>query len=111
SPPGSSLRFPRLGREAAAAAAAAGGVRVAEGEARALHRAHVIDGHPVEVRQAESVHEEPHSVPGEDDVVLQGALFDVEAVLEARATAGQHADAEPRGLGGHTLRVNEPQYL
>src|SRR5829696_7837545 len=54
--------------ERAAAAAAARGVRILEGEARALHRAHIIDRHAAQVLRAERVHEDLEARLVQDDV-------------------------------------------
>src|SRR2546421_3813963 len=94
-------------REGRSAAAAAGGVRVFEGEPRLLEVALVVQGDAVQVLGAESVHEAAHAAALDHDVVVGGLVFDAEAVFEARAPARQHADAQAGGLGGHLLLRHE----
>src|SRR5881392_3965281 len=93
--------------EGRSAAAAAGGVRVFEGEPRLLEVAPVVQGDAVQVLGAESVHEAAHAGALDHDVVVGGLVFDAEAVFEARAPARQHADAQAGGLGGHLLLRHE----
>src|SRR5437764_2449808 len=94
-------------REGRSAAAAAGGVRVFEGEPRLLEVALVVQGDAVQVLGAESVHEAAYAGALDHDVVVGGLVFDAEAVFEARAPARQHADAQAGGLGGHLLLRHE----
>src|SRR5437764_1789356 len=94
-------------REGRSAAAAAGGVRVFEGEPRLLEVALVVQGDAVQVLGAESVHEAAHAAALDHHVVVGGFVFDAEAVFEARAPARQHADAQAGGLGGHLLLRHE----
>src|SRR6266568_905246 len=98
-------------REGRSAAAAAGGVRVFEGEPGLLEVALVVQGHAVQVLRAEPVDEAAHAGALDDDVVIGGLVLDAEAVLEARAPARQHADAQPGGLGGHLLLRHELAHL
>src|SRR6266566_2942347 len=98
-------------RERRSAAAAAGGVRVFEGEPGLLEVALVVQGHAVQVLRAEPVDEAAHAGALDDDVVIGGLVLDAEAVLEARAPARQHADAQPGGLGGHLLLRHELAHL
>src|SRR5205807_3568410 len=98
-------------REGRSAAAAASGVRVFEGEPGLLEVALVVQGHAVQVRRAEPVDETAHAGALDDDVVIGRLVLDAEAVLEARAPARQHADAEPGGLGGHLLLRHEFAHL
>src|SRR5438552_8987407 len=98
-------------REGRAAAAAAGGVRGFEGEPGLLEVALVVQGHAVQVLRAEPVDEAAHAGALDDDVVIGGLVLDAEAVLEARAPARQHADAQPGGLGGHLLLRHELAHL
>src|SRR5712691_8205957 len=72
-------------REGRSAAAAAGGVRVLEGEPRLLEVAPEVDHRAVQVRDAEGVHEAPYTARFHDDVVVERLLFDVETVAESRA--------------------------
>src|SRR5690606_74655 len=95
------------GGEAAAAPAPAARIRIAEGEAGSLHRRSVIDGYAAQVLRAETIHEDAHAVDGNGHVIFDGLFFDVQAVLEAGASAGQHADPEARGLRRHLLGCNE----
>src|SRR5262245_46606833 len=88
-------------RKAAPAATPARGVRITEGEARSLHGADVVDGDAREILRAEAVHEHADAVHGEHHIVVQGALFDVEAVLEPRAPARKHTHAEPGDFDGY----------
>src|SRR2546430_2907207 len=94
-------------REGRSAAAAAGGVRVFEGEPRLLEVALVVQGDAVQVLGAESVHEASHAGALDHDVVVGGLVFDAEAVFEARAPARQHADAQSSDLGGPLLLRHE----
>src|SRR3989440_7205869 len=94
-------------REGRSAAAAAGGVGVCEGDPRLLEVAFVVRGDAVQVLGAESVHEAGHAAALDHDVVVGGLVFDAEAVLEARASARQHADAQAGGLGGPLLLRHE----
>src|SRR5438094_3912838 len=94
-------------REGRSAAAAAGGVRVFEGEPGLLEVALVIQGDAVQVLGAEPVDEAAHAGALDHDVVVGWLVFDAEAVFEARAPARQHADAQAGGLGGHLLLRHE----
>src|SRR5881275_3119747 len=98
-------------REGRSAAAAAGGVRVFEGEPGLLEVALVVQGHAVQVRRAEPVDETAHAGALDDDVVIGRLVLDAEAVLEARAPARQHADPQPGGLRGHLLLRHEFAHL
>src|SRR6266487_3760181 len=98
-------------RERRSAAAAAGGVRVFEGEPGLLEVALVVQGHAVQVLRAEPVDEAAHAGALDDVVVIGGLVLDAEAVLEARAPARRHADAQPGGLGGHLLLRHELAHL
>src|SRR5438067_1222042 len=79
-------------REGRSAAAAAGGVRVFEGEPGLLEVALVVQGDAVQVLRAEPVDEAAHAGALDHDVVVGWLVFDAEAVLEARAPAREHAD-------------------
>ena len=83
-----------LGGERAAAAAAARGVRVLEGEAGALHRRDVVDRDAVQVLRRERIDEHAPFALVDDEVVFGGLVFDEEAVLEAAAAAGLDAHAK-----------------
>src|SRR5213082_277289 len=98
-------------REGRSAAAAAGGVRVFEGEPRLLEVALVVQGDAVQVLGAESVHEAAYAGALDHDVVVGGLVFDAEAVFEAGAPARQHADPQPGGLRGHLLLRHEFAHL
>src|SRR5215208_2116224 len=98
---------PRLRRERGAAAAAARRVRVLEGEARAHDVRHVVYLDAVQVLHAEHVDEHADAVRLDDVVVGARLLLDVEAVLEARAAARHHADAEAGGRGQPLLARHE----
>src|SRR5256886_3190105 len=82
----------RSDRERRSAAAAAGSVRVLEGEPRLLEVAPEVDHRAVQVLGAEGVDEAPHAARFHDDVVVERLLVDVEAVAESRASARQHRD-------------------
>src|SRR5881628_3201057 len=86
-------------RERRSAAAAARGVRVLESEPRLLEVALVVQRGAVQILSAEAVHEAAHTCALDDDVVLARLVFDIEAIAEPRAPAGEHRDAEPRRLG------------
>src|SRR5213082_3433933 len=98
-------------REGRSAAAAAGGVRVFEGEPGLLEVALVVQGDAVQVLRAEPVDEAAHAGALDHDVVVGWLVFDAEAVLEARAPAREHADPQPRGLGGDLLLRHELAHL
>src|SRR5690606_12009055 len=98
------------GDEGAAAAASAGRVRVLEGEPGPHHRRDVVDLHAVQVLGAERIHEETKPVRVEDLIILLGLILDVEAVLEARAPAGQDRDAQARSLGSALLGHELPHF-
>src|SRR6478672_7323185 len=96
------------GRERAAAAAAAGRVRVLEGEARALHRRRVVDDDAADVLGRERVDEHAIVTLVDDQIVFRGGVLDQEAVLEAAAPARLHAHAQATDGGidpflGHEL--------
>src|SRR5207249_9481780 len=90
-------------REGRSAAAAARGVRVLEGEPGLLEVALVVQGDAIQVLGAEGVHEAPHTAGFDDEIVLGWLVFDVQAVLKARAPAREHRDAEPGGIGRDLL--------
>src|SRR5213080_2541180 len=98
-------------REGRSAAAAAGGVRVFEGEPGLLEVALVVQGDAVQVLGAEPVDEAAHAGALDHDVVVGWLVFDAEAVLEARAPPREHADPQPRGLGGDLLLRHELAHL
>src|SRR5690349_1530706 len=85
-------------REGRSAAAAAGGVRVFEGEPGLLEVALVVQGDAVQVLRAEAVDEAAHAGGFDDDVVIGRLVFDAEAVLETRAPARLDADPQPGGF-------------
>ena len=64
-----------------------------------------------QVLRAEAVHEHPDGVDVDDHVVLERRLLDVEAVLEARAAARQHANAQAGRVGRHLLGLDELPHL
>src|SRR5438445_40766 len=70
-------------REGRSAAAAAGGVRVFEGEPGLLEVALVVQGDAVQVLGAEPVDEAAYAGRLDDDVVVGRLVLDAEAVLEA----------------------------
>src|SRR6266545_43887 len=108
---GPGLNSGSSGGKAGTAPAAAGRVGVGKGETGALHRGHVVDGDAGEILRAEPVHEDPHAIDGVYHVVFQGALFDVEAVLEARAATRKHADAKAGRLDRDLLLGDELLHL
>src|SRR5438034_3438582 len=79
-------------RERRSAAAAACGVRVLESEPRLLEVALVVQRDAVQILSAEAVHEAAHTCALDDDVVLARLVFDIEAIAEPRAPAGEHRD-------------------
>src|SRR5881397_223467 len=78
-------------REGRSAAAAAGGVRVLEGEPRLLEVAPEVDHRAVQVLGAEGVDEAPHAARFHDEIVVERLLFDAEAVAESRAPASKRS--------------------
>src|SRR5262249_3819396 len=92
-----------LRRERAAATAAAGRVRILEGETGALHRRHVVDRDPVEILRRERIDEPLVALLPEHDVVVGRLLLDEQAVAEAAAPAGLNAHAEPAVGDGHAF--------
>src|SRR3954468_16433785 len=96
-------------RDAEGRAAAAGRdhVGVVDLEAGALHGLDVVDDRALDVGQRGAVHKDPQAVVGED-LVAGALLVEGERVLEARAAATAHADAQTgrldvRALGGEEL--------
>src|SRR2546426_11005920 len=83
----------RSDRERRSAAAAAGGVRILEGEPGLLEVALVVDHGAVEILRAELIDKQPHARALDDDVIRRRLLFDVQAITEARAPAGEDGDA------------------
>src|SRR5687768_9389705 len=83
------------GGEGAAASAAAGRVRILEGESGALHGRHVVDRDAVQVLGGERVHEDPEAALVQHEVVLGGLVLDEQAVAEAAAAARLDADPQP----------------
>src|SRR3954453_23741715 len=79
--------------EGRAAAARGHDVRVVHLEARALERVHVVDARAVDVREALIVDEDAQAVVLEDRVAL-ALVVEGEVVLEPRAAAAAHADAQ-----------------
>src|SRR5439155_20214553 len=67
----------RSDREGRSAAAAAGGVRVLEGEPRLLEVAPEVDHRAVQVLGDEGVDEAPDAGRVHDDIVVERLLFDV----------------------------------
>src|SRR6266568_962370 len=99
-------------RERRSAAAAAGRVRILERETGFLEIALVVERDAVQVLGAEGVDEDADAGRLEHHIVLEGLVFDAQAVLEPRAAARQHADAEAGGLGGDFLLDDElPDFL
>src|SRR5258708_24539600 len=92
-----------LDREGRAAAAAAGGVRVLEGETGFLEVAAIIDRGAVQVLGAEVVHEQPDAARLDHVIVVGRLVLDVQGVLEARAAARHYADPQARHRGVHLL--------
>src|SRR4029079_7210992 len=96
SPPPSRCARPFFLRsKRAPAPAPAGGVRVLEGEAGALHGRHVVDGDAVQVLRRERVDEDLEAVLFDNECVVSGLLFDEQAVAKAAAAAGLNAHPEP----------------
>ena len=93
--------------ERGAATACRDHVRVVDLEAGALQALDVVDDRPVHVGQARTVDEQAQAVVLED-LVAVALRVERERVLEARAAAAAHADAEARcahvgALGGEEL--------
>src|SRR6266702_4115576 len=86
----------RSDRERRSAAAAAGGVRILEGEPGLLEVALVVDHGAVEILRAELIDKQPHTRALDDDVIRRRLRFDVQAITEARAPARQHRNAQSR---------------
>ena len=98
---------PGLGVETRAAAAAAGGVRVSEREARPLHRRDVVDLDAVQIGKAEAVDKQLDPLGVVNQVILRRRFLDVQAVFETRTSAGHHADAEPALLDRDLFGLHE----
>src|SRR5664279_327527 len=77
--------------ERAAAAAATRRIRIREGEARALHRRHVVDRHAVEILGGEGVDEHLEPFLLDDEIIVSRLLLDQQTVFEAAAATGLHA--------------------
>src|SRR6185503_6743705 len=73
--------------EGATAAAAAGGVRIREGEAGAHHRRHVVDRNSVQILRREGIDEYAPTILLDDEIVFGGFVLDEEAVFEPAAAA------------------------
>src|SRR5579863_1401573 len=87
------------GREGGAAAAGGGGIGVADHELRAVQALAVVDLRPGEVLHAHRVHDQLHAVVLDAGVPVLQLLVEFEAVLQPRAAAALHEDAQ------HQLRV------
>src|SRR2546430_12584014 len=67
----------------------------------------VVQRDTIQVLGAEGVDEAPHTARLDDEVVLGWLVLDVQAVLEARAPAREHRDAEPGRVLGLQVRSEE----
>src|SRR5690349_17144928 len=93
-----SLPVLTLGGERRAAAAAAGCIRVLEGETRTHDVGDIVDFHAVQVLRAEHIDEQAHAFLIQNEIALPRILFDIQTVLKSRAAAGHHAHAQSRGF-------------
>src|SRR6185503_15962525 len=111
-PPVHCSLFTQLGSKAGATPTATRGIGIVEREPGALHRRDVVDRHAIQVLRAEAVNEHTHPGGVEDQIIVQRALFDIEAVLEPGAAAWEHAEAESCRVGGNVLCGDEfPNFL
>src|SRR5215813_14646522 len=91
-----------LDREAGAAAAGRGGLRVVHPERRADQVVDEVDLGPRHVIERHRVDQHGRAVPRDDDVVVRLGALDVELVLEARTAAAFDADPQ-HGAGAFPL--------
>ena len=74
-----------LRRERRTAAAPASGVRVLEGEARALHRRHVVDRDITHVLRRKGIDKDPEAILVENEIILSRFVLDEERIFEPTA--------------------------
>src|SRR5215207_7821577 len=84
--------------EGVAATARRGRVRVVDRKS-ALEAVDEVDLRPAQVRSAERIDHDLDAVRVELEIAGLGGLVEAERVLEARAAAALHRDAEHAGLG------------
>src|SRR6185503_17463574 len=82
-----------------AASATAGRIRILESKAGTHDAAHVVDLDAVQVLCAEHVDEHAHALLVDHEIAFARLLFNIQAVLKARAPSGYHSHTEPSGLG------------
>ena len=83
-----------LRRKRRAATAATGRVRIRKREARTHYAGDVIDFDAIQILTAEHVDEKLDAALVENEITLARILFDVQAILKTRTTAGHYADAK-----------------
>jgi hypothetical protein len=92
--------------EGRAAATGRDDVRVVDLEAGALQRVDVVDRRAVDIGKALVVDQQPQAAVLEDHVAV-ALLVEGELILEARASAAAHADAQSGALLVEALRSEE----
>src|SRR5687767_7324231 len=78
-----------------AAPATTCGVRILESKAGTHHTAHVVDLDTIQVLRAEHVYKHAHALLVENKIAFTRLLFNIQAVLKARAPSGYHSHTEP----------------
>src|SRR5579871_4452353 len=91
--------MPASDREAGAAAAARGGVRVLDLEGLADQVIDEVDLGPADIGKGDRIDQNRGAVALDDEIVLRTRLVEVEAILEPRAAAAGDADAKSRAAG------------
>ena len=86
----------RSNRKGAPATAPTARIRVPEGEALTHHAADVVDIYTLQVLSAEGVDEDPDTPNLENLVIIFGAVFDIQTILEPGASTGKHGHAQTR---------------
>jgi hypothetical protein len=84
----------RLNREAGAAAAGGGGLRVFHLKSGSTECFNIVHDSAFQKGQADAVHDHFHAIPLDHDVIVAGGLVKTEFVLEAGAAAPIHRQAQ-----------------
>src|SRR6185503_2754581 len=85
--------------ERRSAPATSGRVRILESEAGTHDTGHVVDLDAIQVLSAEHVDKHADTFFVEHEIAFTRLLFDVQAVLKARAPSGYNSHAEPGSFG------------
>src|SRR6266536_6094445 len=92
-------RVQKLRSKGCSAAAASCCIWILKSEPRTHHAGHVVDLDAVQILGAEHVDEKAHAFLVEDVITLARLFFNVQAVLESRAAAGNNANPKSGRLG------------